>query len=93
MAKQASTDGDTAMDTTDSDETPTATGKASANAAKPVYNLSSIIHDLDVEWLPFFESNKAIANELPLALAYWVGILFIAALLCDNNVGNKCVAG
>ncbi|KAJ3232505.1 hypothetical protein HDU77_000852, partial [Chytriomyces hyalinus] len=68
MAKQASSDGDTAMDTTDSDETPASTGNASANAAKPVYNLSSIIHDLDVEWLPFFESNKAIANELPLAL-------------------------
>ncbi|KAJ3384670.1 hypothetical protein HDU80_000868 [Chytriomyces hyalinus] len=59
MAKQASSDGDTAMDTTESNESPTPTGNASANAAKPVYNLSSIIHDLDVEWLPFLESNKA----------------------------------
>ncbi|KAJ3265451.1 hypothetical protein HDU77_005170 [Chytriomyces hyalinus] len=63
MAKQVSSDGDSAMDTTESNESPAPTGNASANTAEPVYNLSRIIHDLDVEWLLFFESNT-VANKL-----------------------------
>ncbi|KAJ3240322.1 hypothetical protein HDU78_002348 [Chytriomyces hyalinus] len=63
MAKQVSSDGDSAMDTTESNESPAPTSNASVNAAKPVYNLSRIIYDLDVEWLLFFESNT-VANKL-----------------------------